>query len=120
MNGTTYKNGFTCGTSRDPREQVWILGRKAVQLEGIVGIVDSSEPGINVIVRILGDGKELYSSNVSYGTTFAVDNVNITGVLRLSVQVQLADPNAASAPQVGFGDLTIAGAEADLVALVAQ
>ncbi len=117
MNGTKYEHGFYCGAASTAREQVWLLGRKVSRITGVAGVVDTSTPGVNAVVKIVGDDKELYSGQVSYGAVTAID-VPTAGVLRLSITVQLVDPAAKSSPQVGFGDLVIAGAEADLAQLV--
>jgi hypothetical protein len=117
INGTTYQDSLSCSPSsyRD-QEQVstYLLDRRTSSVEGFIGVGDTSEPGLTVDVRLVGDGRVLFSGTLRYGeaTPFTADT---RGVLRLEIRYL-----ATSQDQSGtfaLGDARAVGAPDDITAL---
>lgn len=88
LNGTNYQNSLSCSAGQDkPYTYGWLLNRKAMYLEGTVGVADTEKPGEKVTVTVLGDGRVLGEIPAAYGAPAHL-GVDVTGVLRLEVRVQ--------------------------------
>lgn len=115
MNGTDFADLFLCSTDDRVERQSWVLKRAATGLTGVLGIPDSDgRAGQSVTVVVTGDGRELGSYAVSYGSTMAVD-VDVSGVLRLTISYHRS--TGADYPVLGMGDLALGGDATALSAL---
>ncbi|QPK80473.1 PASTA domain-containing protein [Schaalia sp. ZJ405] len=95
VNGTEYANSLRCspGRSEEGYTYGWLLNRKAMYLEGIVGVSDTDDTDSRVTVTVVGDGKQLASVTAAYATPVPL-GVDVTGVLRLEVHVIGEDGSA--------------------------
>ena len=114
MNGTEYIGLISCSAYDEPEASVWLINRAAQRLTARIGIPDSSGTGSDrarLVIR--GDGRVLGSFDVSYGRTQDID-VNVSGVLRLSVEYS---SSAEDGSAVGLGNATLLGDETKLAPL---
>ncbi|HHV22982.1 MAG TPA: PASTA domain-containing protein [Propionibacterium sp.] len=116
VNGTKFENSTTCSAGRgNPRETYWLLNRRTATLTGTVGLDDRSNPDARVRLVIAGDGRELFSGELTYGQSWPFE-VSTADVLRLTVTTERLDSSSSSATAV-LGDAVVSGSVEDLATL---
>jgi len=113
INGTTYPNSISwwstsadCyfdsggiepyGSSGDTNADAYNLERSCYQLQGDAGITDDSDSGSQVDLTIADDGNTVWNTTLNLGSTYPI-NLNITNVLRISIEPQLLAGNSVTA-----------------------
>jgi hypothetical protein len=117
INGTTYQDSLSCSASSsgsDERVTTYLLDRLTSSVEGVAGIDDGSDPGLTVDVRLIGDGRVLFTGTLRYGeaTTFTADT---RGVLRLEIGYRTTSEDESGS--FALGDARAVGAPADITTL---
>jgi hypothetical protein len=114
VNGVAHPHSLACSAYTTVSETAYLLNRRTVELHAVLGQNDQGTPGTRVRFTILGDGKTLASATLAYGAAKEIQ-ANTTGVLRLTLRVQLIGTTG-SATAV-FGEIRAVGGPADVVAL---
>ncbi len=87
INGQAFVDAMQCSArSRDPAVYAWALGRHATLFTAVAGISDSSAPTTTATLTVLTDGKQVYSTTLTHGSSQTIE-VDLTGVLRLEMQI---------------------------------
>lgn len=118
VNGTAYHHSLRCTVATDVDEVEYLLNRRTVRLEGVLGQADTGEPGQVLRFELLGDGKVLVAMQLGYGQSKPVQ-VSTVNVLRLTLRVGRVGspaPGTGSVPAI-FGDIRVVGGPSDVVAL---
>jgi hypothetical protein len=88
--GNTYQNGISFNVSQKVPTLDYNLNGNYSRLTGIIGVDDETKNSGNTgILKIIGDGKELYSNNNLIGGNNPLNlDINVSGVLKLQIVVQ--------------------------------
>lgn len=121
VNGTEYSAGVVCQSRENSaNDSVWLLNRKVNQFKAVVGQSDDSDPGSTVAWAVYGDGKLLTQGTSAYGQAAPID-VNVTGMLRLTVSVTLTSrPENAGSPALVFADPLLIGGPDEIESLFTE
>lgn len=114
INGMPFAFSVICSAGRQESTQVYLLDRRSSGMEGVIGIVDQSEPGYAADVTIVGDGQVLFTASVGYGQSVPF-SVRTVGVLRLELRVSSPTPD--SSGRVALGDARVIGGPDDIAVL---
>jgi hypothetical protein len=103
LNGETYVDSLAGeAVTFKVREAVYSIGRNYSRFKCQVGVIDT-EPDLNAkaVFRILGDGKELYTSGapIGIGAPQEVD-IDVAGVLTLQLQAS----STSGSLKIGWGN----------------
>jgi hypothetical protein len=117
INGTTYQDSLSCSPSSygdDEQVTTFLLDRLTSSVEGVIGVDDESDPGLTVDVRLVGDGRVLFTGTLRYGeaSTFAADT---RGVLRLELRYRATSEDESGT--FALGDVRAVGAPDDITTL---
>jgi hypothetical protein len=116
-NGATYAHSLLCSAGTSARTTEYLLDRVTTQLIGTLGVLDTSDLEYAGRVTIRGDGVELYSSEVRFGTEVAF-TVATAGVLQLQIEYVRLGADAGSVDgQLVLGDARVVGSPRDVEAL---
>ncbi|MDQ1306865.1 MAG: eukaryotic-like serine/threonine-protein kinase [Actinomycetota bacterium] len=99
VNGVDLANALTCTAGAEPVDVTFLLNRVVDEVDGQVGIPDTSMPDDGAQVAILLDGREIARVRTSYGTP-ALFTVKTSGGLRLTFRIRGLGPSVSDGSTV--------------------
>lgn len=116
VNGTAYPNSIRCRASTSVSEAVYLLDRRTVSLEVVLGQDDTGQPGQRVRFEILADGRSVATHVLDYGQSLPV-SVATANVLRLELRVSREGTSGSGTAYGVFAGARVLGGADDIAAL---
>ncbi len=113
VSGVAYAHPVGLGAASGGATVEYDLGRHYRRMQATIGLQDDSSSTDSVKIEIFGDGRVLFSQDMTIGQVAPLD-IDVTGVLRLRLVATTLQHTCCTGSVAVFGDIRVLGAPSDV------